>query len=153
MTETTTTLPARCPVCGDTDRTVFADRDGPWGCRFKCEATYFETGGWSSFRSCKHAMTACLRTGATLTPTAAEMARDTLVARSLRLAKRLAKYKPLIDVSDLEDDDADDSATINLHMDVVSFLADADAYLLAAQPQPAASATAPRPADGEAAPT
>lgn len=66
-------------MCGTTNHEQYSDHDGPFGYNFVCGA-YWTTmaGGWEF--SCQHAMTACLRVGATLTPSPAEQARERLVA-------------------------------------------------------------------------
>jgi len=94
--------PACCPVCGagvySTDDNAAGQIDRVW---LGCGATWAMyrdcSTGWKE--QCPHAMNACLRTGATLHPTAREQARDALVeaGRSLNFESRqiLAAYSRL----------------------------------------------------------
>ena len=124
--DTATVPPERCPICGETAHQVFSDRKGPWGRRFACGADWLETGKW--YAPCKYAMDAALRCGATLEPTPREVAREKVLWMAEKLVKRLRKYKPLMDVSELVDDEDEDSDTIDLHMDSVLFISHMDDY-------------------------
>lgn len=79
MTETTTTPPDACPICD-------APQQKDWGgfTYFECGATWYsaypDSKGLHWAQQCPHLMTAALRCHATLTPTAAEQAREALVA-------------------------------------------------------------------------
>lgn len=65
-----------------------------------------------------------------------EQARDALVAAAVKLAEQLRKYEPLMNVEDLVDDEAEQSATIDMHMNAVLFCADVRAYLALLEPRP-----------------
>lgn len=84
----TTEPPDTCPVCGagihETDDNNAGQIDRVW---LGCGATWamYRDGsiGWKE--QCPHAMTACLRTGATLHPTARETAAAALVAAVVKM--------------------------------------------------------------------
>ena len=67
--------PEQCPVCGSG---IYNTWPGEKVERmYSCNADWYD-GRW--VKSCSHAMTACLRTGATLTATPLEQAEKALVA-------------------------------------------------------------------------
>ena len=71
------TPPDTCPVCLKVVERTWTD---PAEARYQCGAVWIE-GDWH--KPCPHAMTAALRVGATLHPTAREQARDALVAAAV----------------------------------------------------------------------
>lgn len=132
MTEPTTPTvpgstppPERCPVCeavaaeelgiydNDSDKIVLV--------HFVCGATWDIDRDWP--RPCPHAMTAALRCRATLTPTAAEQAREALVAASLK--RRAALDVFLLDHRQVSDVDyyAYDVAVDEWNAAVAAYLA------------------------------
>lgn len=84
--KTTNTPPERCPVCDmiydwkDTDDKGQLERV-TYNCGARWQVYTNGAQGWTD--ECPHAMTAALRCGATLHPTALETARDELVGSAI----------------------------------------------------------------------
>lgn len=128
----TPTPPERCPVCDGVALTDYKYTNGlPMQRGYICGATWKPTVGENNtnwFRLCKFVMTAALRTGATLTPSPREVARDALVESSAKMVKALERFNRSIDWVELDDEHDQDAAINDLHMTAVVFEGDYAAY-------------------------